>query len=58
MHADCWDSDIPDEVCTYIHEAPSNGLCGFRVYCTVCINFVDKLCEFDKSLRVVETSLV
>ena len=58
MHANCWDSDIPDEVYTYIHEAQSNGLCGFCVYCTVCINFVDKLREFDKQLRAVETSLV
>ena len=41
MHADCWDSDISNKVCTYIHEAQSNGLCGFRMYCTVCINFVD-----------------
>ena len=34
------------------------SLCGSRVYCAVCINFANKLREFDTRLRAIETSLV
>ena len=54
MHAICWDSDMPDEACKYMHESQSSGSSSLRVYCAACIKFVDKLREFDSRLRTLE----
>ena len=54
MHVICWDPDMPDEACKYMHKSQSSGSSSLHIYCAACIKFVDKLREFDSRLRTLE----